>query len=93
MGNDTLRKFMVFPMSGSQTNIPAEEKYERCICCKEPTNVLRATPVDEREYFIHGCGQLCPNCYKRFNAPNGAGNELTNGQMEDLIEASRLSEK
>ena len=62
------------PMSDTKTNVHVEEKYERCICCKEQTNVLRATPVDEREYFIHGCGQLCPSCYR----------ELTQTEKEQL---------
>lgn len=80
-------------MNNSQTKIFAEETYERCICCGEQTGVLRAMPVDEREYFIHGCGQLCLNCYKKFTLSNGAENELTDEQMEYLIQATRLSHK
>ncbi|MCI9449372.1 MAG: hypothetical protein HFE30_03865 [Clostridiales bacterium] len=62
-------------MSCSLKKTPAEETYEECISCKEQTAVLKATPIDEREYYIRGCGQLCPECYRKISKPDNAGKD------------------
>lgn len=45
---------------------PAEaednDEYEYCILCRKKTNVLKDTPVDLRDYYVHGGGQLCMEC-------------------------------
>jgi hypothetical protein len=47
----------------NKTNTTIEEEYEKCIMCGEQTNVLSSTPIEQREFFEIGCGQLCLNCY------------------------------
>lgn len=37
--------------------------YEHCVICHKKTDVLFDTPIQEREYFVLGCGQLCGKCY------------------------------
>lgn len=39
------------------------KKYERCVHCGVITDVLKNKPVDIREYYILGVGQLCRKCY------------------------------
>ncbi len=71
----------------------AKIKYEQCICCKELTSVPKTAPVDEREYYIRGCGQLCPRCYKKISQPDNTGKELTDDHVQYLIESLRRSGK
>lgn len=37
--------------------------YETCIICGEKTEVLMSVPIEEREFYIVGSGQLCRSCY------------------------------
>ena len=43
-----------------------EDKYEHCIICKQKLNVLKTTPVEKREYYIFGAGQMCAKCFNKF---------------------------
>jgi hypothetical protein len=40
---------------------------ERCVLplCRGRTGVLKKTPINQREYYIEGSGQLCENCYRK----------------------------
>lgn len=40
-----------------------DSPYERCICCGEKLDILKTTPIGERENYIIGSGQLCQNCF------------------------------
>ena len=40
----------------------AVEEYERCVLCGRRTEVPVTRPVEQRESFVSGCGQLCPAC-------------------------------
>ena len=46
-------------------NENVEEIYERCVICGELTEVLRETPINERDFYVVGCGQLCFDCYRK----------------------------
>ena len=38
--------------------------FEICACgCEQITNVRKDTPVDERNHYVDGIGQLLPECY------------------------------
>lgn len=37
--------------------------YEKCVICGQTTEVLKATPIQERHEYINGSGQLCSECY------------------------------
>jgi len=39
------------------------EEYEICISCKEVTDVRKDTPIEFRNLYIIGAGQLCRHCY------------------------------
>ena len=45
-------------------NNKKKEETEKCILCGRDTGVLRSTPIDQRAYYIEGCGQLCLGCHR-----------------------------
>ena len=53
-----------FVMKAShETQQPLEPEYERCVLCGRCTDVPISLPVDERDCFLPGAGQLCRQCY------------------------------
>lgn len=40
-----------------------DSPYERCINCGEKLDILKTTPIGEREHYIIGSGQLCQKCF------------------------------
>ena len=42
-----------------------KEKFERCCRCKQITNIPINTPIDFRDNYIEGSGQLCETCAKK----------------------------
>lgn len=49
-------------------------KNEECVLCGCDTGVAETVPVQDRKYYIYGCGQLCENCY------------LSLGQEDNFVE-------
>ncbi len=41
-----------------------EDGMERCVICKKKLDIPVATPVDQRNYYVCGCGQLCVDCFR-----------------------------
>lgn len=37
-------------------------KKERCIICHQETGISEDTPIELRNNYIEGVGQLCPEC-------------------------------
>ena len=37
--------------------------YDLCVICKNITGVLTDCSVDQRKYYVDGCGQLCADCW------------------------------
>ena len=35
---------------------------EYCALCGEPTGVLKSTPIEFRNNYVYGAGQLCYKC-------------------------------
>ena len=46
-----------------ETNNINTEIYDCCVLCGKPTRYTKDIPIDEREGYIEGSGQLCPSCY------------------------------
>lgn len=42
-----------------------KEKIERCVICGRITNIPTTMPIDLRENYVSGCGQLCNNCLQK----------------------------
>ncbi len=41
-----------------------DKVYEHCAVCWTKTEVRKETPVELRNYYVEGVGQLCPRCYR-----------------------------
>lgn len=46
-------------------NIPKTEEFERCVMCGSLTSVPISMPVDWRENYETGVGQICIECAKK----------------------------
>ncbi len=40
-----------------------KEEIEECVVCHKKTEYLKSTPIDQRKYYVEGCGQLCEDCF------------------------------
>ena len=40
-----------------------DETFEYCAICWSKTETRKDTPIEFRDYYIEGVGQLCPACY------------------------------
>jgi len=49
----------------SVVEAPKSEEYERCILCGELTCIPVSMPIDWRENYEIGCGQICAACAKK----------------------------
>ena len=38
-------------------------KTEKCVVCGVNTGILESTPIEFRDNYIEGAGQLCNKCY------------------------------
>lgn len=65
---------------------------ENCVLCGAKTSVPQRLPVQLRKFFVHGCGQLCQPCYYRMKSENNRQFELSNEQLEELLEISAIKD-
>lgn len=49
---------------------------DRCVGCYAETPYTKETPIEEREFYVEGCGQLCENCYQEIKAEELADKKL-----------------
>ena len=49
----------------------ANDEVERCVICGKPTEYRIDTPIDKRECYVEGAGQLCRECYFEIYLKNG----------------------
>lgn len=45
--------------------IDSQGCYERCVLCGQTTDILLSLPIDLRDYYVEGSGQLCRDCWQR----------------------------
>ena len=57
-----IRKFLQRFRSQKQ-----EIVYEKCVLCGAETKIPVTTPIEEREDYIQGCGQLCTSCRRKIH--------------------------
>ncbi len=80
-------------MSKENSDVP---QYEICVICGEITKVLVKTPIDCRENYICGCGQLCEKCaniLRREEEKKHYKNVVSEIEMETLLAALRKNGK
>lgn len=51
------------------------KEYEACTLCGAITDVKIKMPIDAREYYIYGVGQLCCKCYILITNKNANDND------------------
>ena len=49
-----------------------EKQAERCVVCCKPTEYRKDVPIDKRECYIEGAGQLCRECFRKFYLPKNS---------------------
>ncbi len=47
------------------TAVADEERFERCVLCGSITTTEKSTPIELRENYELGCGQLCHLCHMK----------------------------
>ena len=70
-----------------------KEEYEHCIMCGALTCVPISMPVDWRENYEIGMGQLCAECVKKQGKALERENILSNEQIMLAVERSRKENK
>lgn len=40
------------------------QEVERCVMCNKPSKYTKDIPIDKRDCYIQGAGQLCDECDK-----------------------------
>ena len=49
----------------------ADGETESCVICGKSTEYRIDTPIDKRECYVEGAGQLCRKCYFEIYLKNG----------------------
>ncbi len=73
----------------SVNNTPNTQEFERCIMCGKLTCIPISMPVDWRENYEIGLGQVCAECAKKQREATGWENSLSNAQILQAVEQSR----
>lgn len=68
---------------------PVTEEFERCVICGKLTCVPISMPVDQRENYEIGLGQICAECAKKEREEKLFGNKLTTEQILQAVEQCR----
>ena len=74
-------------------NTPNTEEFERCVMCGALTSVPISMPVDWRENYEIGLGQICAECAKKQQKALEREHTLTNAQILQAVEQSRKETK
>lgn len=72
---------------------PLTEEFERCIVCGSLTCIPVSMPVDWRENYEIGLGQVCAECAKKQRKIVEHENVLSNAQILRAVEISRMGTK
>lgn len=72
---------------------PNTEEFERCVMCGKLTCVPVSMPIDWRENYEIGMGQVCAECAKKQRESGARENALTNEQILLAVEQSRKESK
>lgn len=70
-------------------NTYEEEKFERCVMCGALTCIPIFMPIDMRENYIIGCGQICTECAKKLQGKSTQRNTLSYNHFVLAVEQSK----
>ena len=74
-------------------NTPKTEEFERCVVCGALTCAPISMPVDWRENYEIGLGQICAECAKQQRKAMERENMLSTAQILRAVEQSRKETK
>lgn len=74
-------------------SVPLTEEFERCVICGKLTCIPISMPVDWRENYEIGLGQICAACTKKQREATIRENALTTEQILLAVERSRKETK
>ena len=77
----------------SVNTTPNTEEFERCVMCGKLTCVPISMPIDWRENYEIGCGQVCAECAKKQRESCARESVLTTEQILLAVEQSRKESK
>ena len=77
----------------SVNTTPNTEEFERCVMCGKLTCVPISMPIDWRENYEIGCGQVCAECAKKQRESCARESALTTEQILLAVEQSRKESK
>ena len=80
-------------MSSKENNHPIIKKTEKCILCGKDTGIPFSAPIDSREYYIVGCGQLCKDCFDSLQYVSISKNKPSDAEMDMLLKMTRKNSK
>lgn len=65
------------------------EEFERCVMCGDLTSTPVSMPIEWREDYEVGLGQVCINCRKKLRREEEKENKLSHKQILQTIEHSK----
>lgn len=68
--------------------VSKSQNFERCVMCDALTTVQISTPIDLRDNYEIGLGQLCPTCALKHLKLNEKRNSPSNVQILIAVEQS-----
>ena len=77
----------------SVNNTPKTEEFERCVMCGALTCIPVSMPIDWRENYEIGFGQVCAECAKKQRQAAEKENALTSAQILLAVEQSGRENK
>lgn len=77
----------------NETAAEKENTTECCVYCLADTGIPVSTPVRERKHYVIGCGQLCSECYAKIKFDSKSEEDLTEEELELLLEISAHDSK
>ena len=49
-----------------------DKQLDCCVICGKPTEYRKDVPIDKRERYVEGAGQLCRECFRKLYLPKQA---------------------
>lgn len=71
------------------TKLTVKEEFERCVICGKLTCIPISMPVDWRENYEIGIGQICAECAKKEREEKLFGSKLSTEQILQAVEQCR----
>ena len=61
------------------------KKKDRCVICHAETLYIKETPIEKRQFYVEGCGQICEKCYQEIQEDEGYILNYKSNQQSKII--------